>query len=184
MTTSKQKVFCVLRFAKIESAITLQREFPIKFGCQPPNDTNILKWYHQFDTTGCLYKGKKSEPNNFIWQQDGASSHWHLSVRDWLNINVLNPWIGRKEPPDKAYVAWLPRSPARVAEQCDVNIQSINPRSPDLTPCDFYLWGFIKDCVYVPRLPAGLSDFRYRMEANVARISSNTLKKVWVELAY
>ncbi|GFX18749.1 uncharacterized protein TNCV_3019071 [Trichonephila clavipes] len=57
-------------------------------------------------------------------------------------------------------------------------------RSPDLTPCDFYLWGFIKDCVYVPRLPADLSDLRHRMEADVARISSDTLKKVWDELAY
>ncbi len=22
------------------------------------------------------------------------------------------------------------------------------PRSPDLTPCDFSLWGIVKDCVY------------------------------------
>ncbi|GFX55483.1 uncharacterized protein TNCV_267711 [Trichonephila clavipes] len=57
-------------------------------------------------------------------------------------------------------------------------------RSPDMTPCDFYLLGFIKDCVYVPRLPADLSDLRYRMEAVVARISSDTLKKVWDELSY
>ncbi|GFV54574.1 uncharacterized protein TNCV_955551 [Trichonephila clavipes] len=56
--------------------------------------------------------------------------------------------------------------------------------SLDLKPCDFYLWGFIKDCVYVPRLPADLSDLRYRMEADVARISSDTLRKVWDELAY
>ncbi|GFW90210.1 DUF4817 domain-containing protein [Trichonephila clavipes] len=45
------------------------------------------------------------------------------------------------------------------------------PRSPDLTSCDFYLRGFIKECVYVPPLPAELSDERHRMEADVARIS-------------
>ncbi|GFU21889.1 DUF4817 domain-containing protein [Trichonephila clavipes] len=49
---------------------------------------------------------------------------------------------------------------------------------------DFYLCGFIKDCVYVPALPADLSDLRHRMEADVARISSDTLKTVWDELAY
>ncbi|GFV30282.1 uncharacterized protein TNCV_97571 [Trichonephila clavipes] len=29
---------------------------------------------------------EESEPNNFIWQQDGTPPHWHLSV--WLNIPV------------------------------------------------------------------------------------------------
>jgi len=26
--------------------------------------------------------------------------------------------------------------------------------SPDATPCDFFLWGYVKDQVYVPPLPA------------------------------
>ncbi|PRD25609.1 UNVERIFIED_CONTAM: Fatty acid hydroxylase domain-containing protein 2 [Trichonephila clavipes] len=49
---------------------------------------------------------EESEPNNFIWQQDGAPPLWHLTVRDWINIIVPNFWIGRKEPPDKACIAW------------------------------------------------------------------------------
>ncbi|GFW41844.1 uncharacterized protein TNCV_5541 [Trichonephila clavipes] len=108
---------------------------------------------------------EEKEPNSFIWQQDGAPPHWHLSVHDLFHITVPIQWIGRKEPTDKACIAWP-------------------PRSPDLTPCDFYLWGLIKDCVYVSRLPADLSDLRYRMEAAVAKISSGTLKMVWDELAY
>ncbi|GFX15777.1 DUF4817 domain-containing protein [Trichonephila clavipes] len=159
MTTSKQKVFCVHRFAKKESSITVQRASRIKFGCQPPNDNNILRWYHRFETLVNLCKGKKSEPNNFIWQQNGALPHWHSSVRNWLNIIAHNQWTDRKEPPDKACITWP-------------------PRSPNLTPCDFYLWGLIKDYVYIPRLPADLPDLRYRMEVDVARISSDTLKKV------
>ncbi|GFV99744.1 uncharacterized protein TNCV_5081041 [Trichonephila clavipes] len=63
---------------------------------------------------------KESEPDNFILQQDGAPPHWHLSVRDWLNITVLDQWIFHKGPHDKACFAWP-------------------SRSPDLTPCDFYL---------------------------------------------
>ncbi|GFW17035.1 hypothetical protein TNCV_2761591 [Trichonephila clavipes] len=49
--------------------------------------------------------------------------------------------------------------------------------------CDFHLWRFIKDRVYVPPLPADLSDLRHRTEAAVATITSDTLSKVWVELA-
>ncbi|GFU07850.1 hypothetical protein TNCV_3551661 [Trichonephila clavipes] len=41
--TSKQKAFCVPQFAKAESVITVQQAFRIKFGCQPPNDNNVLK---------------------------------------------------------------------------------------------------------------------------------------------
>ena len=26
--------------------------------------------------------------------------------------------------------------------------------APDATPCDFFLWGYVKDQVYVPPLPA------------------------------
>ncbi|GFW17152.1 uncharacterized protein TNCV_2762761 [Trichonephila clavipes] len=48
---------------------------------------------------------EESEPNNFIWQQDGVLLHWHLSARDWLNITVPNQWIGHKEPPDVKLVS-------------------------------------------------------------------------------
>ncbi|GFW87553.1 uncharacterized protein TNCV_4485181 [Trichonephila clavipes] len=108
---------------------------------------------------------KESEPDNFIWQQDGAPPHYHPSVRDWLNITVLDQWVSRKGPHDKVCFAWL-------------------PRSSDLTPYDFYLLGFIKDCVYAPPLLADLLDLRHRIEATVARITSNTLNKVWDELTY
>ncbi|GFU95440.1 DUF4817 domain-containing protein [Trichonephila clavipes] len=61
LATCEQKAFCVFQFAKTESAITVQRAFRIKFGCQPPNDNNIRRWYLQFETTGCLSKGKNTE---------------------------------------------------------------------------------------------------------------------------
>lgn len=44
-------------------------------------------------------------------------------VRDFLNEN-FNEWIGRRGTTE-----WL-------------------PRSPELTPCDFSMWGVIKDQVY------------------------------------
>jgi hypothetical protein len=44
----------------------------------------------------------------------------------------------------------------RAAANGDKNLFPWPPRSPDLTPCDFYLWGFVKDSVYVPPLPTSI----------------------------
>ncbi|CAI6344004.1 unnamed protein product [Macrosiphum euphorbiae] len=53
-------------------------------------------------------------------QQDGAPAHFSVQVRTFLNEN-FSGWIG--------IVDWP-------------------PRSPDLTPCDFALWGILKDRVF------------------------------------
>ncbi|GFV29170.1 hypothetical protein TNCV_4602021 [Trichonephila clavipes] len=42
----------------------------------------------------------------------------------------------------------------------------------------------LRDCLYVHPLPDDLPDLRQRMEADFARISSDTTKNVWDELAY
>ena len=34
------------------------------------------------------------------------------------------------------------------------------PRSPDATPCDFFLWDYVKDQVYVPPLPASIPELK------------------------
>ena len=59
-----------------------------------------------------------------IFQQDGAPPHWGLAVRQLLNDTFPEKWIGRDGP-----ISWLP---------C----------SPDITPLDFFLWGYVKDIVY------------------------------------
>jgi hypothetical protein len=59
-----------------------------------------------------------------IFQQDGAPPHWAKIVRNSLKDKFENRWIGRGGP-----IPWP-------------------PRSPDITPCDFFLWGFVKDVVY------------------------------------
>ncbi|GFT99660.1 hypothetical protein TNCV_1140531 [Trichonephila clavipes] len=47
-----------------------------------------------------------------------------------------------------------------------------------------YHGGSNKDCVYVPLLPADFPELRHRVGAAVARITSDTLDKVWDELTY
>lgn len=60
-----------------------------------------------------------------MWfQHDGAPAHFSLAVREYANQTFGDRWIGRGGP-----VAWP-------------------PRSPDLTPLDFFLWGHIKALVY------------------------------------
>ena len=49
-----------------------------------------------------------------------------------------------------------------------------SPRSPDATPCDFFLWGYVKDQVYVPPLPASILEFK----------GCYILQTVWNELDY
>lgn len=61
---------------------------------------------------------------NIIFMQDGAPSHYSLVVRHWCDEN-FPLWIGRGGTYD---FSWP-------------------PRSPDLTPCDFFLWGYLKDKV-------------------------------------
>ena len=58
------------------------------------------------------------------FQHDGASPHYTQRVREYLNESFPNLWLGRGGP-----VAWP-------------------PRSPDLTPLDYYLWGHMKTLVY------------------------------------
>ncbi|KAJ4432291.1 hypothetical protein ANN_20909 [Periplaneta americana] len=70
---------------------------------------------------------------------------------DWLNDVVTDRWFGRHAPDNRAYLQWP-------------------PRSPDLTPCDFFPLGFVKDQVYVPPLPANLPELRDRIRVAVAAI--------------
>ena len=61
---------------------------------------------------------------NMWFQHDGAPAHFSNRARNHLNRSFGARWIGRGGP-----VAWP-------------------PRSPDLTPCDFFLWGTMKELVY------------------------------------
>ena len=102
---------------------------------------------------------------DFVLQQDGAPPHFLGDVRSYLNIEFPNRWIGRSSADDKPLLSWP-------------------PRSPDLTPCDFFLWSYIKDRVYVPPLPCDLKQLKERIKHAVASIDSEMLQKVWREFDY
>jgi len=63
-------------------------------------------------------------PPGFIFQQDGAPPHFHRDVTTFLDETFPPRWVGRGGP-----TAWP-------------------PRSPDLTPLDFFAWEFINPSVW------------------------------------
>ncbi|KAJ4440649.1 hypothetical protein ANN_08796 [Periplaneta americana] len=71
---------------------------------------------------------------------DGAPAHFSRTARRYLNRRFPDRWIGRGGP-----IAWP-------------------PRSPDLNPLDFYLWGHLKTLVYSSPVP-DLESFRNRIVA-------------------
>ncbi|KZC05555.1 hypothetical protein WN55_04495 [Dufourea novaeangliae] len=87
-----------------------------------------------------------------MWlQHDGCPAHYTRRVRDALNELYLNKWIGRG-----GLVSWP-------------------PRSPDLNPLDFFLWGALKKAVY-QEVSATPENMKQRIIAACARISSETIR--------
>lgn len=87
------------------------------------------------------------------FQQDGAPPHYFLPVRQWLNDRFPDKWIGRRGP-----IEWP-------------------PRSPDLTPLDFFLWGHLKSIVYKTQ-PADIDDLKRRIAAECRSISGEVFRNV------
>jgi hypothetical protein len=56
-------------------------------------------------------------------------------------------------------------------------------RSPDITPCDFFLWGYVKGCVY-QTLVANINDLKDRIKAAIATVDVDMLQRTWMELEY
>ena len=47
------------------------------------------------------------------------------------------------------------------------------PPSPDATQCDFVLWGYVKDQVYVPSLPASIPELKVQITTATEIITSD-----------
>ena len=74
-----------------------------------------------------------------IFLRDGAPAHYSREVRTFLQEQFPDRWICRHGP-----IKWA-------------------PRSPDLTPCDFSLWDYIKSAIYETR-PLDLQRLKNALE--------------------
>jgi hypothetical protein len=85
------------------------------------------------------------------FQQYDAPLHYLQEVREYLNTRFPGRWNGRAAP------------------------ITLPPRSPDLTPLDF--WGD-SDRVFVPPLPANVAELRIQITAAVAEVTPEMLRSV------
>ena len=89
-----------------------------------------------------------------IWfQQDGATAHTSRASMAVLRVHFPERLISIRGD-----LEW----PAR---------------SPDLTLCDFFLWGFLKSRVYVNR-PSTLQDLKTNIQEEIANITPAMLERV------
>lgn len=87
------------------------------------------------------------------FQQDGATAHTAGEVLAWLNERFPRRLISHRSE-----FQWP-------------------PRSPDISPLDFYLWGFVKERVFRSR-PANIRDLKCVVTDVIRSIDVNTLQRV------
>ena len=96
-----------------------------------------------------------SDHKKYYFQQDGAAAHTSKIVQAWGTLRFGQKFLHKKMWP---------------------------PRSPDLNPCDFYLWGYLKSVVYNP-LPKTIEELKINLEREIKNISRETLKNVFFNLS-
>ena len=50
--------------------------------------------------------------------------------------------------------------------------------------CDFFLWGYVKDQVYVPPRPASIPKLKVRIRTAIETITADMLQTLWNEHDY
>lgn len=93
----------------------------------------------------------RSRRRNLIYMQDGAAPHVALRVRQFLLDTFGDRVISRFFP-------W--NWPAR---------------SPDLNPCDFFLWGYLKGRVFQHHHPATIADLKTAITFEISNLNSDLL---------
>ncbi|KAJ8942415.1 hypothetical protein NQ318_014462 [Aromia moschata] len=88
---------------------------------------------------------------------DGCPAHHAVTVRNWLNSEFNEHWIGRDGP-----ILWP-------------------PRSPDLTILYFYLWGRLKQIVYREPLENDEEQLKTRIQNAVKSLSIEEIRNSFNE---
>ena len=119
-------------------------------------DTNVngeayLKMLREFLIPRLELLGIK---DTVYFQQDGAPCHYTRAVRDYLDAELPGRWIGRGGP-----LEWA-------------------PRSPDLTPLDFSIWGYLKQAVYAVPV-SSLAALKLKIEEEVQKVSAEMLERIF-----
>lgn len=102
--------------------------------------------------------GERPLRRNQEWfQQDGATPHTACASMDWVRSHFPDRHISLKSA-----VPWA-------------------PHSPDLSPLDFFMWGYLKDRVYAGR-PATTHELKTAIVQEVDRIPADMVDKAIIHL--
>jgi hypothetical protein len=82
-----------------------------------------------------------------------------MSCHDALDKHFPGRWIGRGGP-----ISWP-------------------PRSPDITPLDFFLWGYVKDIVYKMQV-RDIDQLKTRIRDAITTVDVRMLAQTWQEIEY
>ncbi len=103
---------------------------------------------------------KRTENMQTVWfMQDGATPHTSNIVLDYLHETFGDKVISRRYPEVK-----------------DLG-QSWPAHSPDLNPCDYFLWGYLKSTVYRPK-PVDTDMLLKNIKRDVKKISEEMCGRV------
>ncbi|GBL83059.1 hypothetical protein AVEN_165291-1 [Araneus ventricosus] len=136
--------------------------------------------------------GKVNQYNSRIWSTEKPSTlieHEHDSVKVYVfcaisSHKLYSPFFfSERSVTSNVYLDMLERWIGRSGEADDV-FCSWPPRSPDLTPCDFFLWGYVKDRVYVPRMSKTIEELKVCICNVLASVTEQMLQNVWREMDY
>ena len=120
---------------------------------------NQLKKIQMKMKTSRNIQTKLRKKTTAVFQQDGAPPHWSLATRALLNTMFPGRWIGRAGATDQNMLDWP-------------------PRSPDITPLDFFLWGYVKDDVFTLPFPETVEQMMVKIQDAIKKISRALLEKV------
>ena len=84
---------------------------------------------------------------SYYFHQDGALGHRSKTVQSWLDKQFGGKFVKK----DK----W-------------------SPRWPDLNPCEFFLWGYLKDRVYEKRLDS-IDKLKEEIKIEISKTSKITI---------
>ena len=132
-------------------AISAEKIYGPYFFSESVNQYNYLSMLKNYFWPKLI---RTKESNLYYFQQDGATPHTANNVQTWLTTKFGSKFVNKKMWP---------------------------PRSPDLNPCDYYLWGYLKSKVYNP-LPKNLDELKENISNEVRKITKETLNSVFLNL--
>jgi hypothetical protein len=112
------------------------------------NQYNYLDMLKNF-----FWKAHCQAPNfkKYYFVQDGATPHTANSVQNYLKSKFSDRFFTKDIWP---------------------------PRSPDINPCDFFLWGYLKDRVYNP-MPKTVDELKANIKREFKKITEQMLKSTF-----